>query len=150
MRQWIDKLNQTGTSGLALSIAMLGSREPWTIAPAQFNYSMSGMFESVIEKVKASRPDIGGIRAALVLEDLAYAPASARLPALVHLAREWPEGLNALLGTAPADPEIGKFRHNTVTSLVTLIAHSEQVAIFERSRVDRVAAAIAKHRGGRK
>lgn len=146
MRQWVDQLGEYGASGLAISVAMLSSVEYWTLKPDDFSPEAMGLFESVMDRVRASRSDVGGIRGAMVLEQLAYAPANMRLPTLVMLAREWPDGLDKLLSGVPHDNKAKLYRHNAVTSLVTLVAHAEQASLFRPDRVKRVENAIKRHR----
>lgn len=150
MRQWIEQLGEHGASGLAVSVAMLSSKEYWTLKPDDFSEEALGLFESVMERVRASRSDVGGIRGAMVLEQLAYAPANLRLPTLVMLAREWPDGLDKLLSGVPHDNNAKLYRHNAVTSLVTLVAHAEQASLFHPARVERVSNAVKRHKGDTK
>lgn len=147
MREFIERLGERGASGLAMSVAMLSPRETWTLKAADFSPEAIGLFASVLEKVPASPPDIGGIKGAQLLEQLAYAPPALRLPALVELARNWPEGLDKLLSGRPHDENAKLYRHNAVTSLVTLVAHAEQASLFHPDRIARVQKAVKKHNG---
>jgi len=149
MREWIERLSAVGGNGLAMSVSMLSSVEHWTLKPDDFTEEAAGLFESVMDRVRESTPEFGGIRGGLLLRQLAYAPPLMRLPTLVMLAREWPEGLDRLLSGQPQDKTTRLYRHNAVASLVTLVAHAEQAVIFHPDRVDRVAAAIKRRRSAK-